>query len=310
MKRTSVSSRWVVVANLVMVFAAATLLISGVRAAELTFRPADNWAQFPPGATWQTMTAVDIDSKGVVYVLQRGEPSKVMAFDSTGRLLRSWGQGRFPSAHGLRVDRQDNVWVTDRSLQQVLKFSPQGKLLMALGTKGVQGNNESKDALNGPSDVVIAPNGDIFVSDGESTNTRIVKYAKDGQFIKFWGSKGPEPGQLDVPHSIVMNSKGQLYVADRSNKRVEIFDQNGRYLDQMSNVGTPYGLFMTKGDVLYVVDGTQRKERLTIVDAKDKKVLDHFEGGLEGAHMLAVDSAGSIYVAEVRGKSVKKFVRN
>jgi hypothetical protein len=310
MRCTLVNWRRVLAANLAVIFAAATLLINGVRAAEITYRPADNWAQFPPGATWQTMTAVDIDSKGVVYVLQRGEPSQVMAFESTGKLLRSWGQGAFPSAHGLRVDRQDNVWITDRGLQQVLKFSPQGKLLMALGTQGVQGNNESKDALNGPSDVVIAPNGDIFVSDGESTSTRIVKYSKDGKLIKFWGSKGSEPGQLDVPHSIVMNSKGQLYVADRSNKRVEIFDQSGKYLDQMSNVGTPYGLFMTKDDVLYAVDGTQGKERLTIVNTKDKRVLDHFEGGLEGAHMLAVDSAGSIYVAEVRGKSVKKFVRN
>jgi DNA-binding beta-propeller fold protein YncE len=273
-----------------------------------TYHLVENWAQLPAGTKWETMTAVDIDSKGTVYVFQRGDPSKVMAFDSKGKLLRSWGDKMFPSAHGLRVDRQDNVWVTDRGLHQVLKFSPEGKLLMELGKKGVAGDNNSTEALNGPSDVVIGRNGDIFVSDGESSNTRVVKYSKDGKFIKFWGTKGSGPGQLDVPHSIVMDSKGRLYVANRSNKRIEIFDQDGTYIGQMTNAGTPYGLFMTKNDVLYVVDGTQGKDDLTIVDTKDQKVLDHF-GGLSGPHMLSVDSNGAVYVAEVRGASIKKFAK-
>jgi DNA-binding beta-propeller fold protein YncE len=135
-----------------------------------------------------------------------------------------------------------------------------------------------------------------------------VKYSKDGKFIKFWGTKGAGPGQLDVPHSIVMDSKGRLYVADRTNKRVEIFDQDGAYISQMTNAGQPYGLFMTKDDVLYVVDGSQGNDNLTIVDTKNQEILGRV-GGLAGPHMLSVDASGNIYVAEVRGASIKKFVK-
>ena len=282
--------------------------VSSVRAAKATYQQVENWAQLPAGTKWAMMSAVDIDSKGTVYVLQRGAPAKVMAFDSAGKLLRTWGEGTFPNGHGLRVDRDDNVWVTDRTLHQVFKFSPTGGLLLALGKKGVAGDNNSTDALNGPSDVVIGPNGDIFVSDGESSNTRVVKFSADGKLIKFWGTKGAGPGQLDVPHAIVMDSKGHLFVADRSNKRIEIFDQDGGYVGVMTNAGTPYGLFMAKGDILYTVDGTQGKDDLTIIDTKNQAVLAHF-GGLTGPHMLAVDAGGAIYVAESRGASVKKYVR-
>jgi peptidylamidoglycolate lyase len=285
-----------------------TLEVAPVRAAAATYQPVENWAQLPAGTKWAMMTAVDIDSHGTIYVLQRGEPAKVMAFDSSGKLLRSWGERMFPSAHGLRIDRQDNVWVADRGLQQVIKFSPTGQVLLALGKKGVAGNNTSTDALNGPSDMAFAPNGDIFVSDGESPNTRVVKFSADGKFIKFWGTKGSGPGQLDTPHAIVIDSKGRLYVANRGNKRIEIFDQDGGYLGVMTNAGTPYGLFMAKGDILYVADGTPGVDDVTIVDPKDQKVLGHF-GGLSGPHMLAVDAAGSIYIAETKGADVKKFVK-
>ena len=170
------------------------------------------------------------------------------------------------------------------------------------------GDNTSTDALNGPSDVVVGPNGDIFVSDGESTNTRIVKYSKDGKLIKFWGTKGAGPGQLDVPHSIVMDSQGRLYVADRGNKRVHLFDQDGGYLAQITNVGTPYGLFMAKGDVLYVVDGSQGKNDLTIFNTKGQNIVGHIEG-LNGPHMVSVDARGAIYIAETGGADVRKFVK-
>ena len=277
--------------------------------APATYRQIDTWAQLPAGTKWGAMTAVDIDAQGSVYALQR-EPGQVMVFDANGKLLRSWGDGLFTQAHGLRVDRQGHVWVTDRGSHQVLKFSPDGKLLLALGKKGVAGDNTSVDALNGPSDLVFAPNGEIYVSDGESTNARVVKYSRDGKFLKFWGTKGAGPGELNVPHSIAMDSQGRLYVANRSNKRIEVFDQEGRFLDQITSAGTPYGLFMTKDDVLYVVDGTQGNpdEFLTIVDTKSGTILGQIHG-LTGPHMVAVNASGDIYVAEVRGLSVKKFVR-
>jgi len=277
-------------------------------AAIATYREEKNWAQLPAGVKWGMMTAVDIDSKGTIYTFQRSEGGKVMAFDSSGKWLRTWGQGMFPSAHGLRIDAKDNVWVTDRKLQQVLKFSPDGQLLLALGQKGVEGDNNSMEALNGPSDVAFAKNGDIFVSDGESSNTRVVKFSAKGKCLTYWGTKGSAPGQMEIPHSIVMDSKGRLYVANRGNKRVEIFDQSGGYMGVMKTVGTPYGLFMTKDDVLYTTDGTAEKEDLTAIDLKTSQVLAHF-AGLEGPHMLAVDGSGAVYVAETQGNTIKKLVR-
>lgn len=298
------------------------LIVVGLLAAQLTglstapaatgftYKLEQNWAQLPAGVRWGRMTAVDVDASGTVWVLQRSEPSKVMAFDPRGRLLRTWGEGVFPEAHGLRVDRDGNVWITERQLHQVMKFSPEGRLLLAIGQKGVAGDNTSADKLNGPSDLVFAPNGEFFVSDGESTNARVVKYSKDGTFLKFWGTKGSGPGQLEVPHSIAMDSRGRLYVANRANKRIEVFDQDGGYLSQITSAGTPYGLFMTKDDVLYVVDGTQGNpnEFLTIVDTRTVAILGQIHG-LTGPHMVSVNAGGDIYVAEVRGESVKKFVR-
>jgi len=274
----------------------------------------DNWAQLPQGTKWGVMTAVDVDAKGNIYAFQRSEPgekegalsSKVLVFDSQGKFLKSWGQNLFSSAHGLRVSRDGFIWITDRAGDQVFKFTPDGELLMTLGKKGIAGDNNSQDALNGPSDVVIAKNGDIFVSDGESTNTRVVKFSKDGKFIKCWGTKGSGPGEMNIPHNIAMDSKGLLYVADRSNKRVQVFDQDGKYVNQMSQFGTPSAVYITKDDTLYVVDGAP--ENQLTVSTLDGKVLERVDG-LNGAHWMAVDSAGAIFVAETGGQTVLKFVK-
>lgn len=280
---------------------------SAAAPAALAYQKADGWAQSPPGVAWQDMTGVAIDSRGEIYTLQR-TPAKVMVFDAKGRFLRSWGEGLFTKAHGLRVDRWDNVWITDRTLHQALKFTRDGKLLMALGTRGVAGDNESRVALNGPSDVAVAPDGEIYVSDGESSNTRIVRFAKDGTFLGSWGTKGSAPGQLLTPHSIVLDGQGRLYVANRGNKRVEIYDRKGAVLGQITNAGTPYGLALGRDGLLYVADGTAGSEGLTVVDPRTGGVVAQF-AGITGAHMVAVDKAGAIYVAEVRGRAVEKFVR-
>lgn len=285
-----------------------------VRGADEKYQLVENWAQLPAGMQWGVMSAVDIDSRGTIYAFKRSEAgqkagefsSMVMVIDSSGKFLRSWGQNTFLSAHGLRVLRDGFIWITDKTGDQVFKYSPDGDLLMTLGKKGVAGDNNSTDALNGPSDVVIAENGDIFVSDGESTNTRVVKFSKEGKFIKCWGTKGVGPGELDVPHNIAMDSKGRLYVADRANKRIQVFDQDGNYLDQMAQFGAPAGIFITKNDMLYVVAGAP-ENRLTI-GTTDGKVIDRMEG-LNGPHWVAVDSRGAVYVAEVAGQALLKFVK-
>ena len=272
------------------------------------YRLVENWAHFPPGvAKWSAVTGVDVDSHDNVYVFQRSDTMPILAFDRGGAFLRAWGQGLFTTPHFLRVDRDDDVWVTDKGANQVFKFSNQGAPLMTLGTKGVTGDDTSTTRFNGTADLAVARNGDIFIADGEGANTRVVKYSKDGTFIKWWGGKGAGPGQFDTPHSIAIDSKGRLYVADRANNRIQIFDQNGTFIDQWKNFGTPWGLFVTKNDTLYVVDGTANN-CLLIANTTDGKVIDRIDG-LNNATAVTVDSTGAIYIGEVNGMNVKKFVK-
>jgi hypothetical protein len=314
MKRKSKMQILAVTALVTALAVVATIRPSRVRAADGNYQLVENWAQLPQGMQWGVMSAVDIDSKGTIYAFKRSEPgekagemsSMVMEIDPHGKFLRSWGEHTFSSAHGLRVLRDGFIWITDKTGDQVFKYSPDGELLMTLGKKGVAGDNDSTDALNGPSDVVMGKNGDIFVSDGESTNTRVVKFSKDGKFIKFWGTMGAGPGELNLPHNIAMDSDGRLYVADRTNKRIQVFDQDGKYLDQMTQFGAPAAIFITKEDMLYVVAGAP-ENRLTI-GTKDGKVLDRVEG-LNAPHWVSVDSSGAVYIAEVAGQALLKFVK-
>lgn len=267
----------------------------------------ENWAHFPPGVTkWGAATGVDVDAQGNVYVLHRNETMPIMAFDRNGNFLRAWGQGLFKTTHFLRVDHSGNVWVTDRGDMQAFKFSAEGKLLLTLGKKGITGDNSSPDAFNGMADVAVAKNGDILIADGEGPNTRVAKFSSAGRLIKWWGGKGTGPGQFDVPHSIAIDAKGRVYVADRANNRIQIFDQAGKFLKQWTSFGTPWGLFI-KGNRIYVVDGTENNW-LLIADLKTGKVLEKIQG-LNNATAVAVDSTGAIYVGEVNGTNVKKFVR-
>jgi DNA-binding beta-propeller fold protein YncE len=272
-----------------------------------SYQVVENWVTFPEGVTaWSAATGVDIDGKGNIYVFHRNESMPIMAFDKNGKFLRAWGQGMFKTTHFLRTDRDGNVWVTDRGDHQVFKFSPDGTLLMTLGRKGVVGENESEDAFNGVADLVIAKNGDIFIADGESTNTRIVKYSKDGKFAGWWGGKGTEPGKFDEPHSIAIDPDGRLYVGDRRNKRVQVFDQKGKFLTQWTHLSTPWGVFV-KGDRLYVVDGTEAN-CLLIVSTKDGRILERVDG-LRNPTAVTVDANDAIYIGEVNGTNVRKLVK-
>lgn len=278
-----------------------------VRAAEAKYQLVESWAQFPPGVTkWEEATGVDVDAHDNVYVFQRNESMPIMVFDSHGKFVRGWGQGMFKLTHFLRVDPSGDVWVTDRGHMQAFKFNSHGKLLMTLGKKDVLGDNTSQDSFNGMADLVVAKNGDIFIADGEGPNTRVVKFSKDGKFIKWWGGKGTDPGQFNVPHSIAIDAKGNIYVGDRANNRIQVFDENGKFLKQWTNFGTPWGVFV-KGDQIYVVDGTANN-CLWIASIKDGTVQQKIEG-LSNPTAVTVDSKGDIYVAEVKGTNVKKFVK-
>ena len=283
------------------------------RAADATYQQVDNWG-LPAGGVWGVMSAVGVDANNNVYAFKRSDPgqtseplnSKVMVFDPSGKLLRTWGENFVGSAHGLRLDSSGFVWITDKTGDQVFKFSPDGKLLMTLGKKGVVGDMNSTDAFNGPSDVVVAKNGDIFVSDGESSNARVVKFSKDGTFIKSWGTRGSGPGQLSDPHSIALDSAGRVYVANRLNKRIEVFDSDGKYLNQLPQFGAPSCIYISKDDTLYV--SATEPENWVVIGTTDGKALGKITG-LKGPHWVTVDSTGAVYVAEVPGMSLKKFVQ-
>jgi DNA-binding beta-propeller fold protein YncE len=254
----------------------------------------------PPGQTvWNLPRSVAADGKGNIYLLRASEPP-VLVFNRDGKLLKTWGTGLFKEAHSIDLDRDGNLWITDRADNMVFKFTPDGKQLMSLGKKGIAGKNDSTDLFNGSADVVIAPNGDIFVADGQGGNNRIAKFSKDGKFIKTWGGKGSEHGQFETPHSIAMDSKGRLLVADQQEKktpRIQIFDQDGKFLEQWDKLPLkqPTGLFITKDDTVYIGD----MDANAVFIVKDGKLLDTIGDVQARPHNVAVDpGTGVIYFAD------------
>jgi sugar lactone lactonase YvrE len=301
------------------------------------YRTVGDWAKMPEGRTWGSTSAVDIDPHGNIWVAERcgqnscagrSEPP-ILKFDPSGKLLTSFGANTLLFPHGIFADKDGNVWVTDGhggegKGHQVLKFSPDGKLLMALGKPGIAGDGE--DTFNQPSDVVVAPGGEIFVADGhdENSNARIVKFSKDGTFIKTWGKRGSAPGEFDTPHGLAFDSRGRLFVADRGNNRIQIFDQEGKFLEEWKQFSRPSGVYIDAKDVLYVADSESNskvnpgwKRGIRIGSAKDGKVTafipdpepDPEKVVTSGSEGVAADARGNIYGAEVGPRALKRYVK-
>jgi len=297
-----------------------------------------NWAALPDGRTWGSTAGVDIGPDGQVWAYDRcgavgldggcdtSKVTPVLKFDrATAKVLKTFGAGLFVLPHGIHVDREGNVWITDSAGNkagtkghQVVKFSPEGKVLMTLGKPGVAGSGP--DTFNEPCDVITAPNGDIFVADGHSgqndnpppgSTGRIMKFTKDGKFIKEWGKMGSAPGEFRTPHALAFDSRGRLFVADRGNHRLQIFDQDGKLLETFVQFGRVSGLFIDKDDTLYAIDSESSATRhpgwktgIRIGTAKEDKVTafipPHVTGEPNGAcgEGVAVDPDGSVYGAE------------
>jgi streptogramin lyase len=209
------------------------------------YTPIEHWGHLPAGRTWGSTSAIDVAPNGHIWVAERCGANTcagsmlpvVLEFEPSGKLVKSFGAGMFVFPHGMHVDRDGNVWVTDAQGHggkghQVIKFSPDGKVLLRLGKAGIAGSRNNE--LNQPSDVVVGPTGDVFVADGHDagSNMRIVKYKADGTFVKTWGKPGSAPGEFNVPHGLAFDSKGRLFVADRANNRLQIFDQEGTFLEE------------------------------------------------------------------------------
>ena len=288
-----------------------------------------NWPTLPAGAKWAGVISVDPASNGDIWVFHRSDPP-ILRFDQSGKVVKSFGEGLFVQAHGMTVDRDGNVWVTDAQMRdgrgnQVFKFSPEGKLLMTLGKAGVAGGGN--DVFSGPCDVAVAQNGDIFVADGHIADVpvnRIVKFSKDGKFIKAWGTRGSGPGEFDTPHSIAIDSRGRIFVADRSNSRMQVFDQDGRFLAQWKQFGRPSGVFIDQNDNMYVADSQSNGKQnpgytrgIRVGSAKDGKVTalipfvepDPEKNNNAGIEGVAADSKGNVYAGEVSTEKFKKYAR-
>src|SRR3977135_4115322 len=323
------------------------------------YRLVENWPTLPQnmnGGHWGELIRADIDPRGNIWVFHRcfntvpagsatcvgrSEPP-ILEFDPSGKLLTSFGVGIFAFPHGFTVDGQGNVWATDANFNetvlgmsakdsngvvrghQVFKFTPTGTLLMTLGKKGVAGNGP--DTFAQPSGVAVAPDGDVFVTDGHGKNDRVVKFSKDGRFIKTWGHHGAGPGEFDQPHDIsIGGSEGHVYVADRSNSRVQIFDQDGNFIAAWKQFGRPSAVYVAKDDNLYVSDSQSNStvnpgytRGITVGSAKDGALRAFIPdpdlaqadvSRISGASGIVADDKGTIYAADVGPQKLRKYVK-
>ena len=320
------------------------------------YETVEKFFKLPQGRTIGSTPGIAVDHDGSsLWAFDRcggqycagSSVAPILEFDASGTLVKSFGAGMFVRPHGIYVDRDGNLWVTDGEGpdgkdpskdgkgHQVFKFSPDGKVLLTLGKAGVAGN--PPEALTEPNDVVTAPNGDIFVAEGHSgqnanatpdTVARIAKFTKDGKFVKSWGKFGAGPGEFKTPHSLALDSRGRLFVADRGNVRLQLFDQDGKFLTETKDFSRISGLFITKDDTLYAADSESSptshpgnwKRGIRIGSAKDLKVQylipdgDNPDpakttAGTSAAEGVAVDAKGNVYGAEVGPKAVKKYTK-
>jgi hypothetical protein len=284
---------------------------------EHRYRVVDNWAKLPDGWTLSDVAAVGVDSKDRIYVFNRGAHPMIL-LDREGNFLRSWGEGLFSRAHGLFIDADDNLYCTDDGDHTVRKCTPDGRVLLTIGIPGKPSPYMSGAPFHRCTHTALSPKGEIYVSDGYG-NSRVHKFTPDGKLMLSWGEPGTDPGQFNIAHNIVTDADGWVYVADRENHRVQVFDGNGKYEAQWQNLHRPCALCCCGGKRPTFIVGELGSgmpvnrnvpnigPRLSIVDATGVRIARL--GGEAGAgiesgkflapHGLALDSRGDIYVGEV-----------
>jgi hypothetical protein len=304
------------------------------------YRRIDNFFKMPPGRTMGSSSAVGVDHQGHIWVAERcganscanSKIDPIMEFDAGGNFIKAFGGGMMVFPHGFFIDKADHIWVTDAQVgggkgADVLEFDQNGKLLLTLGKPGVTGSGS--DTFTEPSSVLVAPNGDIFVGDGHEEgkgNARIVKFDKHGVFLMQWGSHGSAPGQIEVPHTLAMDSRGRLFEGDRGNNRIQIFSQDGKLLEIWTQFSRPSGVYIDQSDVLYVTDSESRSAEgyghhpgwsrgIRVGSSKDGVVsafipdpaVDPEHEPTTGAEGISADGHGAVYGAEVGPKDVVKY---
>lgn len=270
-----------------------------------------DWAKLPEGWNFGETSGVATDKDDNVWVFNRG-PHQVIQFDKNGNVRQSWKEVPITSAHGMKVDPAGNVWAIDVKGHMLFQFNTAGRIQMVIGNAGKQpsADNDVRDAFNEPTAVSFLPDGGFFVSDGYK-NSRVVKFDKEGVYEYHWGKKGTKDGEFDLVHDVALDNKGRVYVADRANERVQIFDQRGKFLGKWTGLGAPWGLaFVAKDNAFYMCDGKNNRIIKVNLDGQVIGTLSGYgkvQGRLDFPHHIAVDSEGSIYVAEIRNWRVQKF---
>jgi hypothetical protein len=293
--------------------------------AEYTYEIAEGWGKLPDGWSFKEAAAVGVDSKDNVYVFNRGE-HPVIIFDREGNFLSSWGEGVFPRAHGVTMGPDDTIFLTDDGDHTMRHCTLDGKVLMTLGISGKPAPFMSGDPFNRCTHLAIDPsNGDFFISDGYG-NARVHKYSPDGKLLLSWGESGTGPGQFNIAHNIATDKDGWVYVADRENQRIQVFDRNGKYETQWNDMARPCGMFIdTSGEQRvyvgelgnYIGPNSQAHglgPRISIMDIKGNvlaRLGDRPEGLDVGQfmapHGVSIDSHGDIYVGEVAWTHTRSY---
>ncbi|MBL7133193.1 MAG: 6-bladed beta-propeller [Phycisphaerae bacterium] len=296
--------------------------------ASASYKVDPSWPKRPDNIAWGQTPGVAVDDKDQVWVFTRAKPP-IQIYDAGGKFIRAWGHRNIRSAHQIKFDSKGNVWLADMGSHVVMQFTPEGKLLKTLGTVGKAGCDETH--MNKPTDMAVTPKGEVFVSDGYG-NSRVVHFDAAGKFVKAWGKRGEGPGQFDLPHAVALDSKGTLYVADRNNGRVQVFNQSGKFLAQWKDVLIPWGFCMTTKDELWACGsspmarpakgylGVPPKDQVFVKFDRSGKVLARWTapkgkdgeekpGEVNWVHAIAVDSKGNIYAGDIQGKRAQKFIR-
>lgn len=271
-----------------------------------------NWAQLPKGWNFGECSGVDIDKEDNVWIFNRGKRA-VIQLDRNGKVLQAWEDLPVKSSHGIRIGPDGNVWAVDVAAHTLFTFSTAGRILQVIGLPGGNaGTMDSKDGFNRPTGVSFGRNGDVYVSDGY-VNSRVVRFDKDGVYRKHWGKKGAADGEFNLVHDVAVDNRGRVYVADRENHRVQVFDADGNFMAKWTGFGSPWGLYyVDRESAIYMVDGYNNRIVKLNLEGQVLGVLGSHgkaPGKIDFGHNIAVDSTGAIYVAEIKNWRVQKFAK-
>ena len=318
----------IVIVFLLTMFSSTQAQTSSVQQGDTAHYVVDTtWPKKPDRFKWTQMAGIAVDKQDQIYIFTRSQPT-VQVYKTDGTLVRAWFMEESSGSHFIRIGPDGNIWTANISEHVIRKYNIKGKLLLTLGAPGVAGAD--KGHFDKPTDMAILPSGDIFVSDGYG-NRRVVHFDANGKYVNQWGREGDGPGQFALPHSIVADSQNRLYVADRENARVQVFDTQGKLLAIWEDVVTPWGLCMTKKDEIWACGSSVKKDangKCLVLPPPDEilvkldiegKVLSRItlekttvppgkSGELDWVHAIAFDSKGNLYLGDIQGMRAQKFL--